>query len=109
MKNTILVIFLNVLCCSVVGFLTLDPRNNFLSAIGAILFSILISYIISQRTAKFNTSKKILFFGFSLIVYLLLAIVKLGVTPLTSNGFIISVILFNLILLLNKPKGNMIN
>lgn len=104
MKNIFFVILINTFYCLIIGFLTLDPRQNILSFIGALLFSILISYIISNKANNITPNQKILYFGSSLVIYLILAIINVDLMKLISNGFLISILSFLLILYFNNPK-----
>lgn len=98
------IITFNILYCLITGFLTLDPRSNELSFLGSVLLSILLGYIVSEKTYNLSSNKKFLVLGVPALAYLLIAIFNIGFLDLLKNGFLVSIMSYCSILYFNKSK-----
>lgn len=98
---------LNIFYCVILGFLTLDPRNDLLSTIGIVIISILYGFVINNYY-KYPLRNKIFYFGFFPILYLSSALFFVGFDNLANNGFLISVLcLIFTLSLFNQTKHNL--
>ena len=71
-------VVLNLMLCSIFGFLTLDSGANLNSRVAGLLLSILIPLLLVFYTRRQSGVERVLTFGSGLIAYLVLAIAIAG-------------------------------
>lgn len=71
-------VVLNLMLCSIFGFLTLDSGANLNSRVAGLLLSILIPLLLVFYTRQQSGTERVLKFGSGLIAYLALAIAIAG-------------------------------
>ncbi len=101
--NWIFLIVFNILLMTIFGFLLLDSNANWNSRIGGLILSFLIPLTIIFFTKKMNGLERMLKFGVGFIIYIILAIIKIGI-----QKAVILLIPFLLIALMVLYFGNRI-
>jgi len=77
--NWVFLIFLNLLLMTIFGFLLLDSNANWNSRLGGFLLSFFIPLTIVFFTKKMSGFERMIKFGFGFIIYIILAIIKIGI------------------------------
>jgi transcriptional regulator with XRE-family HTH domain len=78
----------NIILMGIIGFLTLDSEANTNSLFGGVIVSILIPLFIVNFTHTMSSNERVLKFGFGYVVYLLAAVVVLGLPIGFTTGLI---------------------
>jgi len=77
--NWIFLIALNFLLMTIFSFLMIDSNANWNSRLGGLIFSMFIPFVIVFLTKKMNGMERMLKFGIGFIIYIILAIIMIGI------------------------------
>ena len=86
--NSFLLVAVNLVLMSIIGYLTLDSNANLNSRIGAILLSLFIPIFIVIKTQRMSGIERMLKFGFGFIAYIIIALCTLKLSDTILTGLV---------------------
>jgi len=102
-------VIINILLMMIIGYLTLDSKANFNSRIGGFLLSFFIPMFITFKTPDFSGIERLLKYGSGFILYVIIALIFVGLTDGIKTGLIPCLLIASSILYLGnaliKDKG----
>ncbi len=86
--NYFFLLVLNLVIISITGYLTLDSNANLNSRLGAFLLSFFIPFFIVILTKNMQGYERMLKFGFWMIIYIIAAMILVGIPESFSTGLL---------------------
>ncbi len=86
--NYFFLLVLNLVIISITGYLTLDSNANLNSRLGAFLLSFFIPFFIVILTKNMQGYERMLKFGFGMIIYIIAAMIIVGIPESFSTGLL---------------------